>query len=125
MLDALDRRARRLRKPRSNLVEQYLAEGLRLDQHPGIAFVDGSSGRRAALASRRGLDVWQVIETLQDNKSSVEAAADVLGVPEADVRAAVAYYTAYRDEIDEEIRANDEDARAAEDAWRREHALLR
>ena len=125
ILDDLDRRARRLRKPRSNLVEQYIAEGLKLDAHPGIAFSDGPTGRRAVLASRRGLDIWEVISTLKVNEGSIAETAEVLSLPESEVRLATGYYAANRDEIDDRIAANDAAAAEAEAAWRRERATLR
>lgn len=125
ILDDLDRRARRVRKPRSNLVEQYIAEGLKLDAHPGIAFVDGAAGRRPALASRRGLDVWEIVTTLQANNGSVADAAALLDLPEAEVRVALSYYAANRQEIDEWIAANDTLATELEAAWRKEQSALR
>ena len=125
ILDDLDRRARRLRKPRSNLVEQYIAEGLKLDAHPGIAFVDGPAGRRPVLASHRGLDVWEVVTTLQANDGSVADTAALLVIPEAEVRVALSYYAANRQEIDEWIAANDALATELETAWRKEQSALR
>lgn len=125
ILDDLDRRARRVRKPRSNLVEQYIAEGLKLDAHPGIAFVDGAAGRRPALASRRGLDVWEIVTTLQANKGSVADAAALLDLAETEVRVALSYYAANRQEIDEWIAANDALATELEAAWRKEQSALR
>src|SRR5438270_6363766 len=83
-LRRLDRHARRLGKPRSNLVERYVAEGLRMDEHPGVVFVEGPAGRRPAL--RGGPDVWEVIGTLHDNDGSVRETADVLSIPERAVR---------------------------------------
>ena len=79
-----------------------------MDEHPGIVFVEGPAGRRPALASRRGLDVWQVISTLHDNDGNVGDTADVLRLPESEVRGALAYYADYRGEIDDWIRTNDE-----------------
>lgn len=125
VLEELDRRARRARKPRSNLVEQYLAEGLKLDAHPGIAFVDGATGRRPALAAYRGLDVWEVVTTLQANDGSVADTAALLQLPEAEVRVALSYYAANRQEIDEWIAANDAMANELEAAWRKEQSALR
>src|SRR5438034_10139751 len=80
-LRRLDRHAKRLGKPRSNLVERYVEEGLRMDEHPGIVFVEGPAGRRAALAGRRGLDVWQVIWTLHDKDVYVGDPAEVQRLP--------------------------------------------
>lgn len=125
ILDDLDRRARRARKPRSNLVEQYIAEGLRLDAHPGITFVDTATGRKAALAAHRGLTIWEVISTFLVNDRSVADTAEYLVLPESEVQAAVRYYAAYRAEIDGEIKANEEAADELEAIWRREQAALR
>jgi hypothetical protein len=107
-LRRLDRHAKRLGKPRSNLVERYVEEGLRMDEHPGIVFVEGPAGRRPSLARYRGLDVWQVISTLHANEGNIADTADVLNVPESEVRMALAYYADHRGEIDDWIRANDE-----------------
>lgn len=125
VLDELERRARRVRKARSNLVEQYLAEGLKLDDHPGVAFIDSPFGRLAVLAAHRGLAVWEVVATFLVNQRSIPATAQLLAVPEADVRTALRYYAAYREEIDAEIRANEEAADEHEAAWRREQEALR
>ena len=88
-LRELDRHAKRLGKPRSNLVERYVEEWLRMDKHPGIVFVEGAAGRRPALASRRGLDVWEVITTLHANDGKVADAAEVLSLPESEVHLAL------------------------------------
>ena len=125
ILDDLDRRARRVRKPRSNLVEQYIAEGLKLDEHPGITFVDTASGRKAALAAFRGLTIWEIVETFLVNDRSIMTTAQYLSLPESQVQAAIRYYAANRDEIDAEIKANEEAADEHEAAWRREQAALR
>jgi hypothetical protein len=41
------------------------------------------------------------------------------------VRVAVRYYAAYREEIDERIAANREAVEDAESAWRAEHEIMR
>jgi hypothetical protein len=58
-----------------------------------------------------GLDVWEVIATVRDNDGSGEDAAAYLEIPLGLVQAAVAYYGAYRDEIDEEIELNEAEYR--------------
>lgn len=105
-LRRLDRHAKRLGKPRSNLVQRYVEEGLRMDAHPGIVFVEGPAGRRAAL--RRGQDIWEVVNTLHANDGDVADTAEVLSLPESEVRLALAYYADNQPEIDDWIRANDE-----------------
>jgi uncharacterized protein (DUF433 family) len=106
-LERLDARARALHVTRTTLAERLLEEGLRLVEHPGIVFrVGGSGERRAAIAGTR-LDVWLVVEIIRAN-GGIEAAADYLAVPAHRIEAAARYYAAYPDEIDEEIRQNDE-----------------
>jgi hypothetical protein len=64
-----------------------------MEEHPGIAFRDGPSGRRAALAG--GPDVWEVIVTLHNTDSKGEdavlATAGWAALNVAQVRAAVRY----------------------------------
>jgi hypothetical protein len=99
-------RARRAGVAERTLAQRYVEEGLRHDMHPLIQFLDGPSGRRASLVGR-GLDVWEVIATVQDNNGSITDAAGYLGVPAGLVEAAVAYYGEYHDEIDEQIELNE------------------
>ncbi|MHB8312006.1 MAG: hypothetical protein ACYDD0_01710 [Candidatus Dormibacteria bacterium] len=98
--------ARRAGLPERTLAQRYVDEGLRHDAHPLIHFLDGPSGRRASLLGR-GLDVWEVIATIRDNRGSMARAADYLQVPTGLVEAAAAYYGEYRVEIDEEIALNE------------------
>lgn len=115
--DELDRRARERGVPRNALTERYIAEGVRMDEHPGIAFREGALGRRAVLAGTR-LDVWQVIETVRDSGNSVEEAAEYLGLPVSRIQVAVDYYALHRDEIDDIAEREHAAAERAEAAWR-------
>lgn len=96
-----------------------------MEEHPGIVFVEGPAGRRAALAAKRGLDIWQIVSTLKANRGSVAPAAKVLVLDEAEVRIAIEYYTDYPDEIDAWLRANDEEHERLEAASRRQEELSR
>ena len=95
-------------------------------EYPGIVFKDGPTGRRAALAF--GPDVWEIVKFLREiderGPDAVAAAAEVLRLAEAQVRIAMHYYSAFQDEIDDEIAQADEESRAAEAAWRAEQQLL-
>lgn len=126
VLERLERRSEQAGTSRSRLAERYVDEGTRMDEHPGIAFRSGPTGRRAALAG--GPDVWEVMQTIKNGKARGEAAvtatADLLDLTEFQIRIAVRYYAAYPDEIDERIRRNVEEADAAEAAWKREQAAL-
>ncbi|MGH2488396.1 MAG: hypothetical protein ACRDFR_02085 [Candidatus Limnocylindria bacterium] len=122
-LGRLDARAHQIRETRTGLAERYLEEGLRMDEHPGIGFVDGPAGRRAVLVGT-GLDVWGVIEVLLANRRSTAATARYLEVPEGRVREAVRYYGAFAAEIDEWLARARAAAEREEAVARRERAIL-
>ena len=98
-LERLEKRASESAQSVTSLAERYLAEGMRLDRHPGVVFVDGPAGRRPKLAGT-GLDVWEVVETVKDEGNSVEAAANYLDIPVSRVQVAIRYYADHRGEID-------------------------
>lgn len=110
----------------SGLGERLIDEGLRMDDHPGVVFRDGPSGRRAGLAA--GPDVWEVVGLLRGLRGTVEkkvaAAAEHLGLTEGQVRTASRYYAEYPDEIDSEILANQQAADRELEAWEAERRLL-
>jgi uncharacterized protein (DUF433 family) len=101
----LGSRARRQQMPPRTLAQRYVEEGLRMDEHPLIRFTEGPAGRRATLVGR-GLDVWEVIATVRDNDGSPSEAAAYLEIPVGLVDAAIVYYGAHRQEIDEWIADN-------------------
>jgi hypothetical protein len=111
---------------KSRLAERYVDEGTRMDEHPGIVFRGGPTGRRASLAG--GPDIWEVVASLKGaeerGEKAVAAIAALLGLTESQVRIALRYYGAYPQEIDERIERNVEEADAAEAAWHREQAAL-
>ncbi len=122
-VERLQRRARERRETQTALVERYVEEGLRTDEHPLIYFREGASGRRPALVGTR-LDVWQVIETIRQNDNSVEEAAEYLGLPVEKLRACVRYYADYSEEIDEWTARAQAIAEREEANWRRQQELL-
>ena len=95
-----------------------------MDEHPLVRFVDAPAGRRARLVGT-GSDVWEVIAVVRDNDGDVGAAADYLEMPLGLVQAAVAYYGAYRDEVDGWIERNQREAAEAHAAWLAGQAALR
>src|SRR6266511_3460996 len=81
------------------------AEAKRIRRFPGIAF-RGEDSRRRPWVIGTGLDVWEIVEMLQDYGS---AAALIKGhefIDERQARLAQAYYDAYPAEIDEAIAEN-------------------
>lgn len=121
--EELERRARERGVPRNALTERYIAEGVRMDEHPEIGFRDGALGRRAILSGTR-LDVWQVVETVRNSDNSVQEAADYLALAPARVQAALGYYAVYRGEVDEIAARERAVAERAEATWRASQELL-
>jgi hypothetical protein len=122
-LERLAARARRSGMPARTLAQRYLEEGLRMDEHPLVRFRDGPAGRRATLVG--SADVWEVVVVVRDNGNDAGAAAAYLDIPLGLVQAAIAYYGAYREEIDEWIEANDRETEEAHRAWLAGQAALR
>jgi hypothetical protein len=94
---------------------------MRMDEHPGIVFRDGPTGRRAGLAG--GPDVWELVAALNGGKASGEEAiaptAELLpNLTDSQVRTSVRYYGAFTEEIDQRIALNNAAADEAEAAWK-------
>jgi hypothetical protein len=126
VVSRLRRRSELAGTNKSRLAERYVDEGTRMDEHPGIVFRGGPTGRRAALAG--GPDLWEVLTTLKSGKArgekAITATADLLSLTDSQVRTAVRYYGAFPKEVDDRIAHNAEDADEADAAWRREQAAL-
>jgi hypothetical protein len=115
----------------SSAANLLVDEALRMNEHPGIVFRPGPTGRRAALAA--GPDIWEIVRAIRSAKEAeAELSADellefVAGRIEIHIESlhmAIKYWACYPNEIDAEIAAADAAEEAAEAAWRREHQLL-
>jgi hypothetical protein len=108
------------------VVERLLREGLAMEQHPGIVFKPGYSGRRAALAG--GPDVWTIASRLRDLRGTeaqrIKTLADEFGLHERQIVIALDYIAANREEIDARVLANDRAGEALERAERDRKRLL-
>jgi uncharacterized protein (DUF433 family) len=116
-LDSLRERARLLGQSHTTLAERYVAEGVLMDEHPDIHFIDGAMGRRPAVVGT-GLDVWEIVEVVKDNDGSIEETASHLEIDPRFVDAAVRYYGSNREEIDDWIARTRELAEREEAKWR-------
>ena len=109
--ERLERESKRQRVSRSKLARTLLEEGLRMEAHPGIVFREGPTGRRAGVSG--GPDVWEVIGGFPEGEfgdAAIKYVSEFLSLPDWKVRAAVDYHRAFREEIDERIRLNMEEA---------------
>jgi hypothetical protein len=113
VVEMLDARSERLGQSKARVAERLIEEGLRVEEHPGIVFRSGPTGRRAGIAG--GPDVWEIARDLKG--ATAEGATDPLaavgrisGLDRAVVELAAGYYAAYPDDIDERIRMNEQAA---------------
>jgi hypothetical protein len=115
----------------SSAGNRLVDEALRSQEHPLVIFRDGPAGRRARLAG--GPDVFQIVRAVNSARQAeptltstelVGLVSETSGVPEALIRAAIAYWADYPAEVDALVaRADEEEARARQ-RWEREQGLL-
>ena len=82
----------------SSVTNLFVDEALRCQEHPGVTFRPGPTGRRAGLVG--GPDIWEVIDTtltLREHESGltddavVTATAEAIALPDRKVRIAIRY----------------------------------
>jgi uncharacterized protein (DUF433 family) len=100
----IEAEARRTRRTKSAVVEAFTEETARTRRFPGIAF-RGDDAQRRPWVIGSGLDVWEIIQMLEDF-GSPEALVAESQVVLAQVRLAMAYRDSYADEIAEAIVEN-------------------
>ena len=122
-LERLRERARLLGEKHTTLAERYLEEGVIMDEHPSIHFVDGALGRRPAVLGS-GLDVWELVEVAKDNGGSVQDTASYLEIDSRLVQTALRYYGGSRDEIDDWIERVHTLSKREESSWRAAHEAI-
>ena len=115
-IQRLGARARSVHLPPRTLAQRYVEEGLRMDEHPLVRFAEGPAGRRARLVGT-GKDVWEVIAAVRDNGGDAAETARYLEMPLGLVQAAITYYGAYSDEVDQWIDLNEQEAAEVHAAW--------
>ena len=93
--------ARRLRRSRGSLVEEYASESIRSRRYPGISF-RGDDYRRRAWMIGSGLDVWEIVSLMREFGDE-RRLADEYELAPGQIRIALAYYRDFGDEIDDLI----------------------
>ena len=92
----------------SAVTKDLLREAIKIRRCPGILFTDGVNGRRARIAGSE-IEVWEVIATFYSvgkNLKRLQKAYHWLTGEQ--LQSALAYYSAYPEEIDSQIRKNKE-----------------
>ena len=97
--------ARRTKRSKGAIVEALTEEAARVRRFPGIAF-RGEDPYREAWVIGTGLDVWELIELLQDHDSVEQLLDSHDQVSRRSVELAQAYHASYPEEIDEKIADN-------------------
>jgi uncharacterized protein (DUF433 family) len=97
--------ARRTKRSKGAIVEALTEEAARMRRFPGIGF-RGEEPYREAWVIGTGLDVWELIQMLQDYDSSEPLLEAHKNVSRRAVELAQAYYASYPEEIDEKIADN-------------------
>ena len=110
--EAVAEEARRTGRSRGAVVAEFTEETLRTRRFPGIAF-RGEAHRRRPWVIGTGLDVWEILQMLEDF-GSVERLVEGSHLNERQVRLAVAYRDRYPDEIEAAIGEN----RLSAEEWR-------
>jgi uncharacterized protein (DUF433 family) len=101
---AVEAEARRTKRAKGAVVEALTEEAMRTRRFPGIAF-RGDDARRRPWVIGTGLDVWEIVQMLDDFGSAEKLVRDTQ-LTKQQLRLAVAYREAYADEIDEAIAEN-------------------
>jgi uncharacterized protein (DUF433 family) len=101
----LEATAARNRRSVADVAQELLDEALRMRQCPGIYFTDEASGRIAKIGGT-GLAVWEVVRDFGKDQDSDRIRKAFPQLSQAQVTAALMYYTRYREEVQSKIDAN-------------------
>jgi hypothetical protein len=115
----------------SSATSRLVDDALRAHEHPLITFKDGPAGRRARVVG--GPDVWEIIGVVRSVREAepeltgdevLAAVAETAGVPVPFLRAALAYWGDYPEEVDAFLDRARTEAGQAQAAWERQQELL-
>ena len=115
----------------SSATSRLVDEALRAREHPLITFKDGPAGRRARVVG--GPDVWEIIGAVRSVRAAepnlpadeaLSVVTETSGVPLPFVRAALAYWGDYPEEVDAFLDRARAEAVQARTAWERQQELL-
>lgn len=101
---AIQERAEQTGRDFASVAAELLTEAVKMQRVPGIVFADGPTGRRARVEGT-GIDVWEVITEYRVTGESWDRLREAYHwLSENQLRAALSYYAAYPDEINERLR---------------------
>ena len=123
-LELLDGLAATSGQSRNSIAERLLSEAIRNETHPLIRFRSGAMGRRQPILAGTRLYVHQVIATLRGNDGDIGRTAADFGISPQQVRAAVAYYADFRDEVDDDTAAAARVEQEERERWERQQRAI-
>jgi uncharacterized protein (DUF433 family) len=100
----VEEEARRTRRSKSAIVESLTDEAIRMRRFAGIGFRGEDAARRPWVIGS-GLDIWEIIQML-DDFGSIEQLAEETHLTVRQARLAIAYRDSYPEEIAEAIAQN-------------------
>jgi len=100
----IEEEARRTRRSKSSIVEALTDEAIRARRFAGIGFRGDDAARRPWVIGS-GLDVWEIIQML-DDLGSIERLIQDTRLTERQVRVAIAYRDSYPEEIAQALGQN-------------------
>jgi len=108
LVSRIDRFARMLGNgmTRTRASVMLLDEALREEEFSGIEFRNTFIGRQA-FVKQTGMAVWELIMVARRFEMDAQRTAEYLQLPAETMKAALNYYNAYRDEIDQALADND------------------
>jgi hypothetical protein len=115
----------------SSATSRLVDEALRAREHPLITFKDGPAGRRARVVG--GPDVWEILGVVRSVRAAepeltgdetLTVVTETSGVPMPFLRAALAYWGDYPDEVNAFLDRARTEAVQAQAAWERQQDLL-
>lgn len=120
----LDQIAKSTNESRNALADRLLGQALRTERHPLIRFRTGAAGRNEPYLVGTRLKVRQVMETVRGHDADIDQTASSLGIASATVRAAVAYYAEFTEEVDADADWSAEVEADERHRWEREQAAI-
>ncbi len=96
--EAIRSLARQARRPAAQVINDLLEEALRSRRFSGVVFVEGPAGRRAHMAGT-GLDVWEIIELVNEYGSPEAVIRSFPHLTRVAIRTTLAYAREYPEEI--------------------------
>jgi hypothetical protein len=100
----VEEEARRTHRSKSAIVESLTDEAIRMRRFAGIGFRGEDAARRPWVIGS-GLDIWEVIQLLEDF-GSIERLTEETQLTERQTRLALAYRDSYPEEIADAIAQN-------------------